>query len=198
MSIVVMSTPYALHLAAQCINAEQSTRYKTVLRCFRWNERWRVGRANSPSPRPSPKGRGRIVRSGLGKPAQFGYSSVNRRGETMLRSRAPIPLKTAKNRAGATVFSCSVKRRRHAGIFTGILRPRFWGTISWCWSTGHDRDGSDHPTGARTPRQCVRSNKKHADEPCALLQGGGRQFCLWVLNGAEVPFDKVGVVCGCG
>jgi len=74
-----------------------------VLRCFRWNERWQIGRGNSPSPRPSPKGRGRIVRGGLGKLAQFGYARSNRRGKTMLRSRASIPLKTAKNQRWAVV-----------------------------------------------------------------------------------------------
>ena len=47
----------------------------SVLRCFRWNECWQVGRENSPSPRPSPQGRGRIVHSGLGNPAQSGFLS---------------------------------------------------------------------------------------------------------------------------
>jgi len=60
-----------------------------------------------PSPRPSPKGRGRIVRSGLGKPAQFGYSRVNRRGEIMLHSRALIALKIAK--AKNCMMKCAAK-----------------------------------------------------------------------------------------
>jgi hypothetical protein len=172
---------------------QQPAKILVVLRCFRGNERWRIGRVNSPSPRPSPKGEGessavgwgsrpsldtrqqienrrprgirertfafrvfrnyplsglsgrsvfcdslrlfaanpfpvfpflfvcffrgslrpvfrppsyrvfRVLRShpsgagGLEKPAQFGYSRVNRRGETMLHSRVPISLRTAKS-----------------------------------------------------------------------------------------------------